>query len=78
MYNKSLAIHAAYAEQLRASYGNLVFETSMPLSTDYKVAVTSGTPIAMLKPRSAAAKAMSALADELLARAAAAPRKEVA
>jgi chromosome partitioning protein len=78
MYNKSLAIHAAYAEQLRASYGNLVFETSMPLSTDYKVAVTSGTPIAMLKPRSAAAKAMSALADELLARAAAAPHKEVA
>jgi MinD-like ATPase involved in chromosome partitioning or flagellar assembly len=50
----------------------------MPLSTDYKVAVTSGTPIAMLKPRSAAAKAMSALADELLARAAAALRKEVA
>ena len=39
-------------------YGNLVFETFMPLSTDYKVAVTSGTLIAMLKPRSAAAKAM--------------------
>ncbi|MBX6315732.1 MAG: ParA family protein [Isosphaeraceae bacterium] len=78
MYNKSLAIHAAYAEQLRAAYGELVFETAIPLSTDYKVAVTSGTPIALLKPRSIAAKAMSALAEELLARANAAMRKEVA
>ena len=77
MYNKSLAIHAAYADQLRGAYGNLVFETAVPLSTDFKVAVTSGTPIALLKPRSAAAKAMSALADELLARAAT-PRREVA
>lgn len=77
MYNKSLAIHAAYADQLRAAYGNLVFATAVPLSTDFKVAVTSGTPIALLKPRSAAAKAMSAVADELLGRAAT-PRKEVA
>lgn len=69
MYNKSLAIHAAYAEQLRSVYGGLVFESVVPLATDFKVAVTSGTPIAQLKPKSAAAKAMMAVANELLTRA---------
>jgi chromosome partitioning protein len=76
LYNKSLAIHVAYAEQLRAAYGPLVFDTAIPLATDFKVAVTAGTPIAMLKPKSAAAKAMAAVAEEILVRAH--PQREVA
>ena len=78
MFNKSLAIHVAYAEQLRAAYGSLVFETPVPLATDYKVAVTAGTPIALLKPKCAAAKAMQAVADELLARVSGTQQREVA
>jgi chromosome partitioning protein len=68
MFNKSLGIHAAYAEKLRSVYGESVFEAVMPQATDFKVAVTSGTPISHLKPKSAAAKAMAAVADELLVR----------
>jgi chromosome partitioning protein len=78
-FNAKLAIHAAYCEQLRAAYGELVFSTTIPLAADYKLAVTAGKPVGLLKPRSAAAKAIAALADELLARAGeAALRKEVA
>jgi chromosome partitioning protein len=71
MYNQSLAIHRAYAEQLRAIYGSEVFETVVPLAKDFKEAVSSRLPISHYKPKGAPAKAMAALADELLARAAA-------
>jgi chromosome partitioning protein len=80
-HNPKLAIHAAYVEQLRAAYGEMVLSTTIPVAADYKLAVTSGKPVGLLKPRSAAAKAMAALAVELLERAAAgdeATRKEVA
>jgi chromosome partitioning protein len=69
MYNKSLGIHAAYEEKLRAVYGDAVFQAVMPLATDFKVAVTSGTPISHLKPKSAAAKSIVQITDELLVRA---------
>jgi chromosome partitioning protein len=68
-YNAKLSIHAAYCDQLRAAYGDLVFRTTIPAAADYKVAVTAGKPVGLLKPRSAAAKAMDALAVELLERA---------
>jgi chromosome partitioning protein len=71
MYNQSLAIHRAYAEQLRTLYGNEVFSTTVPLAKDFKEAVSSRLPISHYKPKGAPAKAMAALADELLARAAA-------
>jgi chromosome partitioning protein len=72
MYNQSLAIHRAYAEQLRALYGDQVFATMVPLAKDFKEAVSSRLPISHYKPKGAPAKAMAALAEELLARAAAA------
>jgi len=72
MYNQSLAIHRAYAEQLRSLYGALVFETTVPLAKDFKEAVSSRLPISHYKPKGAPAKAMAALAAELLARAEAA------
>jgi chromosome partitioning protein len=80
-FNPKLAVHAAYVEQLRAAYGDLVMATTIPLAADFKLAVTAGKPVGLLKPRSAAAKAIDALAAELLERAAAgydADRKEVA
>ncbi|MBV8609475.1 MAG: ParA family protein [Singulisphaera sp.] len=79
MFNKSLAVHAAYGEQLRAMYGNLVLSNIIPLAKDFKEAVVMRKPVAVYKPRSQAAKAMAALADELLARASGARTlKEVA
>ena len=68
MFNKSLAVHAGYAADLRAIYGDDVFETVVPHAKDFKEAVMLRKPVVAYKPRSAAAKAVEALADELLAR----------
>jgi chromosome partitioning protein len=68
MFNKSLAVHAGYAADLRAIYGDAVFETVVPHAKDFKEAVMLRKPVVGYKPRSAAAKAIEALADELLAR----------
>src|SRR5262249_13541827 len=48
-HNPKLAIHAAYVEQLRAAYGDSVFSTTIPIAADYKLAVTSGKPVSLLK-----------------------------
>jgi chromosome partitioning protein len=72
MYNQSLAIHRAYAEQLRALYSDQVFATMVPLAKDFKEAVSSRLPISHYKPKGAPAKAIVALAEELTARAGAA------
>jgi chromosome partitioning protein len=68
MVNRSFSIHTSYAANLRAAYGADVFEAVVPTSTDFKVAVTLRKSIAEHKPRGSAAKAMEAVADELLAR----------
>ena len=68
MFNKSLGIHAAYDHQLRALYGDQVFKATVPLAKDYKEAVAARQPVASYKPRSAAAKAVKAVADELIER----------
>jgi chromosome partitioning protein len=69
MYNQSLAIHRAYSDQLRTLYGDSVFATTIPLAKDFKEAVSSRLPISHYKPKGAPAKAMMALAEELIARA---------
>jgi chromosome partitioning protein len=68
MFNKSLGIHAAYDHQLRALYGDQVFAATVPLAKDFKEAVAARQPVASYKPRSAASKAVKAVADELLER----------
>jgi chromosome partitioning protein len=68
MYNKSLAIHIAYAENLRSLYGEQVFATMVPLAKDFKEAVAGRLPVVEYKPRSQAAKSIGALAEELLVR----------
>ncbi len=73
MYNPRLAIHKLYDQLLREQYGPAVFETRVPYAADYKEAIAQRKPIAQYKPRSASAKAIRELADELLARLADAP-----
>ena len=68
MYDKRLGIHLAYEALLREMYGPLVFAAAFPLAKDFKEAVASRQPISHHKPKSAAAKAARAVADELLER----------
>lgn len=68
MFNPRLAIHKLYDSLLREQYGAAVFETRVPYAADYKEAIAQRQPIARYKPKGASAKAMKALADELLAR----------
>jgi chromosome partitioning protein len=68
MHNKALSVHVTYEGYLRELHGEDVFATVIPQIKDYKEAVTFRKPIVEYKPRSAAAKATAALADEFLAR----------
>jgi chromosome partitioning protein len=68
MVSKSLAIHTSYGLDARTAFGEDVFEATVPTSTDYKVAVTLRKAVVEYKPKSAASKAMAAVADEILAR----------
>jgi chromosome partitioning protein len=68
MFNARLAIHKMYENLLREQYGAAVFETRIPYAADFKEAIAQRKPIASYKPRGASAKAIKALADELLAR----------
>jgi chromosome partitioning protein len=68
MFKPRFKIHAQYVADLREAYGSDVFEATVPSLTDYAVAVTWRKTITEYKPKSAAAKAIDTLADELLAR----------
>lgn len=68
MYVKTLKIHIDYAADLRATFGDDVFENTVPAAKDYKEAVTLRKAICEHKPKSAASKSMEAVADELLVR----------
>ena len=75
MFDRRLGIHIAYEAKLRELYGDHVFAATMPLAKDYKEAVASRQPISQYKPKSAAAKAAQALAEELIERAGADGRR---
>ncbi|MFO0949734.1 MAG: ParA family protein [Isosphaeraceae bacterium] len=68
MYNKALSVHTTYEAYLRELHGADAFTAVVPLAKDFKEAVTLRKPVVEHKPRSAAAKSVSALADEFLAR----------
>jgi chromosome partitioning protein len=68
MYASRKAVHRTYDEILRATYGDAVFVTRIPHAVDFPEATMRHTPIPWYRPRSAAAKAMAALAVEVLAR----------
>jgi chromosome partitioning protein len=62
------SVHQVYEERLRAAYGTDVFTARVPEAADFVEAVARRLPIALHKPRSAAAKAVRAVAEELLQR----------
>jgi cellulose biosynthesis protein BcsQ len=68
MHNARLAIHKLYETLLREQYGPAVFETRIPYAADFKEAIAQRKPIAQYKPRGASARAIKALAAELLDR----------
>jgi chromosome partitioning protein len=79
MYGARKSVHQAYDALLRETYGDAVFATRVPHAIDLPEATMNHTPLAWYKPRSAAAKALAALADEVLDRlCSAAHIKEVA
>jgi chromosome partitioning protein len=78
MYDDKLPLHRAYGQTIRDSYPGLVLETTVPISRDLKMAVTTGQPMTLFKPKSKASKVIQALCDELLARDGAAELREVA
>lgn len=65
MVQRKLGLHAAYDRQLRALYGEDVFETVIPRAKDFAESVSARLPITSWKPRSVGAQAISALAAEL-------------
>lgn len=68
MFDRRLAVHATYEALLREMYGADVFAAAIPRAKDFVEAVACRRPIAPHKPRSAAARAVAAVAAELLAR----------
>ena len=62
------SIHKLYGERLRALYGEQVFNVRIPQAADFLEAIALRRPIEQHKPRSAAARAIRALADEIESR----------
>jgi chromosome partitioning protein len=68
MFDKRLTVHVSYEAMLREMYGTDVFAASVPRAKDFIEAVASRVPISHYKPKSAAAKAIQSVADELIER----------
>lgn len=62
------ALHQVYETNLRATYGAEVFEARMPEAAEFPEAIAQRKTIVQYKPKGAAAKAVKAIAGELLAR----------
>jgi chromosome partitioning protein len=80
MFAPRKTVHRLYEQQLRDLYGTDVLTTMIPHAAEYPEAIAYRKPIAHHKPKGAAAKAVRALADELLSRLSDAPcmKREVA
>jgi chromosome partitioning protein len=68
MFSPRKTIHRLYESNLRNLYGPAVFATMIPHAADYPEAIACRKSVAQHKPKGAAAKAVRALADEVLAR----------
>jgi chromosome partitioning protein len=62
------ALHQVFEDQLRSIYGDAVFAAVFPEAVAFAESITKRLPIEQYKPKGAPAKAMRALADEVLAR----------
>jgi chromosome partitioning protein len=68
MHQPRLAIHEAFQRSLRAAYGDLVLDNPVPYNVAFKECVVARQPLAYWKPKGAPAKAVDAVAGEILAR----------
>jgi chromosome partitioning protein len=68
MFGARKSVHLAYDALLRETYGDTVFATRIPHAIDLPEATMNHTPLAWYKPRSATAKALQALAAEVVER----------
>ena len=68
MHQPKLAIHAAYSKSMREAYGNLMFDSAVPYNVQFKECVMARKPLAYWKPKGAPAKAIDAVAGEILER----------
>jgi chromosome partitioning protein len=68
MFQPRLAIHEAYSRSLHDSYGDLLFSNPVPYNVAFKECVVARQPLAYWKPKGAPAKAIDAVAGEILAR----------
>jgi chromosome partitioning protein len=67
MFNSRRAMHKLFAERLRAEYTD-VLDSVVPEATEFPEAIYERKPIHWFKPRSAAARAIDALATEVMTR----------
>ena len=65
MDNPRLSVHKGFTQLLRTIHGDSVFAATVPISADFKEAIIERKPVAQYKPKGAASKAISAVADEL-------------
>ncbi|MBN9520138.1 ParA family protein [bacterium] len=63
-----LALHDVYENQLRSLYNSKVFNSPFPNKKDFKEAVAARKPVHFYKPKAAASKDITAIAEEMLAR----------
>lgn len=68
MISPRRSVHRMYEGLIREAYGDDVFAARIPEAAEFPEAVSRRLPIALHKPRGAAAKAMSSLAGEILGR----------
>lgn len=68
MVSPRRALHQAYENRMRTEYGDIVFTTRMLEMPDYPEAIAMRQTAAQYKPKGAAAKAIRAIADEIVAR----------
>lgn len=64
------AIHATFEKALRDGYGNLIMDAMIPYNVAYKECTLVRQPLSHWKPKGAPAKAVEAVAAEILERAA--------
>jgi chromosome partitioning protein len=74
MFEPRKSVHQYYETTLREAYGEAVFTAKVPRLADFPEAILRRQAVAQFKPRGASAKAVKALADELLSRVDAARR----
>lgn len=72
MFAARRSIHRMYEQMMRENFGAEVFAAAMPESIDYVEALAACRPVGFHRPRGVAAKAVDAIAGEMLDRLAAA------